>query len=216
MWDHTVLPATSQRWLSRLYPSRSWYSIQRPRRDATLSWPRWWLHTKIVYLPKTVTYLRNNQAVSWSGLEPATRRSHVQRPNHYTTEPPCVYHSPALHTLPGFGRRLFLLTTRSSIDTVHYTEKSNEVVMLWDLFACCFPELKAKGKGNDIAVRNQNHHTTAGNHMPKRSHSVTCHPAAVTFPTLPQPKLVLDLATLQGCKAELTRVVVIFQDSLPG
>ena len=27
------------------------------------------------------------------------------------------------------------------------------------------------------------------------SHSVTCHPAEVTFPPLPQPKLVLDLAT---------------------
>jgi len=37
-----------------------------------------------------------------------------------------------------------------------------------------------------------------------RSHSVTCHPAEVTFPPLPQPKLVLDLATAEGCKAELT------------
>jgi len=30
------------------------------------------------------------------------------------------------------------------------------------------------------------------------SHSVTCHPAAVTFPPLPQPKLVLALATPAG------------------
>ena len=37
------------------------------------------------------------------------------------------------------------------------------------------------------------------------SHSVTCHPAEVTFPSLPQPKLVLDLATPEGCKAELTQ-----------
>ena len=36
------------------------------------------------------------------------------------------------------------------------------------------------------------------------SHSVTCHPVEVTFPPLPQPKLVLDLATPEGCKAELT------------
>ena len=36
-WDHTVLPATRQRWHSRPYPSRSWYSIKRPRK---LSWPR--------------------------------------------------------------------------------------------------------------------------------------------------------------------------------
>jgi len=40
-------------------------------------------------------------------------------------------------------------------------------------------------------------------------------PAAVTFPPLPQPKLVLDLATPEGCKAELTWVVVASQDSLP-
>jgi len=36
------------------------------------------------------------------------------------------------------------------------------------------------------------------------SHSVTCHPAEVTFQPLPQPKLILDLATPEGCKAELT------------
>ena len=36
------------------------------------------------------------------------------------------------------------------------------------------------------------------------SHGVTCHPAEVTFPPLPQPKLVLDLTTPEGCKAELT------------
>jgi len=36
------------------------------------------------------------------------------------------------------------------------------------------------------------------------SHCVTYHPAEVTFSPLPQPKLVLDLATEKGCKAELT------------
>jgi len=36
------------------------------------------------------------------------------------------------------------------------------------------------------------------------SHSVTCHLAAVTFQPLPLPKWVLDLATLEGCKAELS------------
>ena len=41
IWDHTVLPATRQRWYSRLHPSRSWYWIKRPRRDAWLSWPSW-------------------------------------------------------------------------------------------------------------------------------------------------------------------------------
>jgi len=47
------------------------------------------------------------------------------------------------------------------------------------------------------------------------SHSVTCHPAAVTFPPLTQPKLVLNLVTPEGCKAELTRVAVISQDIYP-
>jgi len=41
-------------------------------------------------------------------------------------------------------------------------------------------------------------------HVIMGSHSLTCHPAAVTFPPLPQPKLVIDLAIPEGCKAELT------------
>ena len=41
IWDHTVLPATRQSWHFRIYPSRSWYSIKRPQRDARLSWPSW-------------------------------------------------------------------------------------------------------------------------------------------------------------------------------
>ena len=41
------------------------------------------------------------------------------------------------------------------------------------------------------------------------SHSVTCHPAAVTFPPLLQPKLLLDLSTPEGCKAELIGVAAI-------
>ena len=39
--DHTVLPATQQRWHSRPYHCRSWYSIKRPQRNARLSWPSW-------------------------------------------------------------------------------------------------------------------------------------------------------------------------------
>ena len=45
-------------------------------------------------------------------------------------------------------------------------------------------------------------------------HNVTCHLAVVTFQPLPQQKLVLDLATPEGYKAELTWVVVISEDSL--
>ena len=49
------------------------------------------------------------------------------------------------------------------------------------------------------------------------SAGVSLPSAAVTFPPLglPHPKLVLDLATSEGCKAELNWVVVISQDSLP-
>ena len=36
-----------------------------------------------------------------------------------------------------------------------------------------------------------------------RSHSVTCHQAKVTFLPLPQPKMVLDLVTPEGCQAEV-------------
>jgi len=38
-----------------------------------------------------------------------------------------------------------------------------------------------------------------------QTHSVTCRPTVVTFPPLLlQPKLVLDLVTPEGCKAELS------------
>jgi len=40
IWDHTVLPATRQRWHSRLCPSRSWYSSRfSDPGGARLSWP---------------------------------------------------------------------------------------------------------------------------------------------------------------------------------
>jgi len=65
---------------------------------------------------------------------------------------------------------------------------------------------KGKGKGQEMysslqtRLRSPLRELTC--HM--GSHSVTCHPAEVTFPPLPQPMLVLDLATPEGCKAELT------------
>ena len=42
--------------------------------------------------------------------------------------------------------------------------------------------IKGKGEGKDIAVRNQNQHTTMEITCDMGSHSVTCHPAAATFP----------------------------------
>jgi len=62
--------------------------------------------------------------------------------------------------------------------------------------------------------------TATGTHMPhgitvyrtepktkkveKKSHSVICHSAEVTFPPSPQLKLVLDVATPEGSKTEFT------------
>ena len=80
MWYHAVLPATLQRWIFRIYRSRSWYSIQRSRMmQHWVAWPGWWLYPKIYYPRNTVTYLRNNGKVSWLGIEPATksRKSNV-------------------------------------------------------------------------------------------------------------------------------------------
>jgi len=44
------------------------------------------------------------------------------------------------------------------------------------------------------------------------SHSVTYHLAVVTFTHVPQSKLVLNLVTPEGCKAELTWVYHILRE----
>jgi len=56
---------------------------------------------------------------------------------------------------------------------------------------------KSKGKGKDIAVCETSPHRYEKS-LTIWDHSVTFHPAEVTFPPLPQPKLVLDLATPKG------------------
>ena len=38
-----------------------------------LSWPGWWLYSKMIYPRNTVIYLRNNRVVSWLGIEPTTK-----------------------------------------------------------------------------------------------------------------------------------------------
>jgi len=45
--------------------------------------------------------------------------------------------------------------------------------------------------------------TATGTDVPYGITQCYLPPAEVTFPPLRQPKLVLDLATLEGCKAEL-------------
>jgi len=53
IWDHTVLPATRQRWFSRLYPGTLPVFIYCPRKDERLSWVAG--YTKTVY-PQTFTH----------------------------------------------------------------------------------------------------------------------------------------------------------------
>ena len=59
-----MLPATRQRWHSCPYPSRSWYSIKRPRRDARLSW-------QFTFAPQTSAppwkQLSRTSAPAWVG-----------------------------------------------------------------------------------------------------------------------------------------------------
>ena len=58
-----------------------------------------------------------------------------------------------------------------------------------------------------------NHLTATENYMP---YGIThLPPGSDNFSAFPQQKLVLDLATPEGYKAELTWMVVISQDSLP-
>jgi len=64
-----VLPATRQRWHSCSYPSRSWYLIKRPRRDARLSWPSW----LVTYRDGIPTHPGTNRA--WRALTSFMRRT---------------------------------------------------------------------------------------------------------------------------------------------
>jgi len=56
VWDHTVLPATSHRWMHpHLNPSqRGWYLIYLSQRDGRLSYiPRWFTCLQAVNHPST-------------------------------------------------------------------------------------------------------------------------------------------------------------------
>ena len=80
IWDHTLLPATRQRWHSRLYTSQSWYLIQWPGRDARLSWPK---HCSKgdQPVPKTAYYSGIRDKHSWPqwdlNLGPLTAQSDI-------------------------------------------------------------------------------------------------------------------------------------------
>jgi len=65
--------------------------------------------------------------------------------------------------------------------------------------------VEVNGKGKNIADHNRNHLTATENHTPYGITQCYLPPGCgYTFPPIFQPKLVLDLATPEGCKAELT------------
>ena len=65
---------------------------------------------------------------------------------------------------------------------------------------------------SDIAVRNQNHLTATGNHMPNGITQCHLPPGSGDFTPAEAGTRFSDPG---GMQAELTRVVVISQDSLP-
>ena len=71
---------------------------------------------------------------------------------------------------------------------------------LWYIALC---HLKVNKVKRSIAISG-NHLAATGNHMPYGITQCYLPPGSGDFPALLQPKLVLDLATLEGCKAELT------------
>jgi len=100
MWDHTVSPATRQRWHSRLYPSKAGtrFSDLGGMHKAELTKlagyiPIWYTR------PKTVTHLSTNRArraltsfVRWTPLTTTPRRQPTKATEpHYTTPGNKIY-----------------------------------------------------------------------------------------------------------------------------
>ena len=119
--------------------------------------------------------------VIWESIVPAY--SHINAMNMHKSPLACYYR--VHHSQP-------LLVSARGMDT-----------HCQSLF-CIFSLKKEREKLREriAACRQACHHRYGNSHT--GSHSVACHPAEVTFPPLPQPKLVLDLVTPEGCKAELT------------
>jgi len=72
---HILLPASWQRWHSRLYPSQSRYSILLPRRDAKLSWPS----GLVIYRDGTIPTRRWSSSPVLTELEVQQLHWYVQR-----------------------------------------------------------------------------------------------------------------------------------------
>jgi len=99
---------------------------------------------------------------------------------------------------------IFTLTTNFTVKKLHHVRSFIHFLSANEGFLAVLGKGKGKGKGKCIAVCETSPTPLREITYHMGSHSVTCHTAEVTFPPLPQPKLVIDLATPKGCKAELT------------
>jgi len=90
-----------------------------------------------------------------------------------------------------------------NINSVSVSSQSNHQCYIYWMLVSCVAACKVSSN-TDIAVRWPKSPHRYWKSRAIWDHSVTCHPAEVTVQPLPQPKQVLDLATPEGCKAELT------------
>jgi len=88
-------------------------------------------------------------------------------------------------------------------------EDGKSAFLLTGTFSLCSHILMKEVSKVDIAVSNRSHLTATGNHIPYGITQCYLPPGRGDFPAFYQPKLVLDLATLEGYNAELTWVIVV-------
>ena len=141
----------------------AYYSIYRPRKDERLSWPSW------LTCSGWLTHISGQPSAAGRAQD---RESSPVRDRRSTTVP----------------RPACSLLLSCTITDARFSSKVTVVATCCQLSST---EVSKSVSNKCIAVRKVatplREHTC---HM--GSHSVTCHPAEVTFPPLPQPKLVLD------------------------
>jgi len=93
IWDHTVLPATRQRWFSGLYPSMFLVLIYRRWKDERLSRPRWLVIPRWFTRPQIVTHA----SINWARHRVTTSRETNALPQSYQSNVD-TEHMTILHT----------------------------------------------------------------------------------------------------------------------
>jgi len=116
-WDHTVLLTTRQRWHSRLYPSRSWYSIKRTQRDARLSWLSWMITAR-----DGIPARRRSPIPVVTGPDVRQLRSLTNSANHYNTSPTTGIWNP-WHLAASSWLCI------ATFDFLHYTSGDSDVIV---------------------------------------------------------------------------------------